>query len=443
MGASRQVDSFSPQKRTGDPQTSPRPTKKSRQGSNYNPLRLKPLGHLFAHPEDGQTRLQGLGRLAALPDELLLSHIFSNLDARTLLHCSRPVILTGLMQSWPAMEPGTRRWTLRDLAKRFPWTLLRAEATLTTLPDYVAYHDDCSQDESPLYLFESDFVQKTFGDKGEPSLGDDYEVPACFKQDFFEVMGDMRPNYRWLIAGPKRSGSTWHQDPNGTSAWNAVTVGRKAWVMFPNDCLPPGVHVSDDMGHVEAPLSLAEWFHGYYKEAKAKFGPSSRNPATRGKMREGICEQGEIMFVPSGWWHIVVNLEPAIAVTQNFVSCRELPNVLKFMKYRPEQVSGFKIPGLACAEEGGLDEADEALPGVFDLFVKALYEREPEIARPSLARLQEMENQHNIVKPTVVKERGLWSKVKRDAQLQEETGNSFSFGFELGDDDHEEDSVLE
>lgn len=59
------------------------------------------------------------------------------------------------------------------------------------------------------------------------------------------------------IIGPTRSGSTWHQDPNGTSAWNAVTAGQKAWLMFPPDITPPGVFVSADQAQVEAPLSLA------------------------------------------------------------------------------------------------------------------------------------------------------------------------------------------
>ena len=184
-----------------------------------------------------------------------------------------PVILTGLMDNWPAMSPTTRRWTLADLAKRFPDQKFRAEATLTTLPDYEGYHERCELDESPLYLFDSDYVAKTKTEL-DAGLGADYQVPRCFREDFFDVMGDERPDYRWLVScwtgscccsaddlsqivGPTRSGSTWHQDPNGTSAWNAVTVGQKAWLMFPPDITPPGVYVSADQGQVEAPLSLA------------------------------------------------------------------------------------------------------------------------------------------------------------------------------------------
>ena len=96
------------------------------------------------------------------------------------------------------MSPTPRRWTLPVLATRFPTTLFRAEATLTTLPDYEKYHDRCELDESPLYRFESGIVEKTPG-LGAEGLGDDYEVPACFQEDLFEVMGAERPDYRWLV----------------------------------------------------------------------------------------------------------------------------------------------------------------------------------------------------------------------------------------------------
>lgn len=52
------------------------------------------------------------------------------------------------------------------------------------------------------------------------------------------------------------------------------------------------------------------------------------------------CRAGELIFVPSGWWHAVINLEETVAVTQNFVSPRNLRKVLYFLREKKEQVSG-------------------------------------------------------------------------------------------------------
>ena len=129
-------------------------------------------------------------------------------------------------------------------------------------------------------------------------------MPAPFDEDLLSVMGDARPDYRWLIAGPARSGSTFHQDPNGTSAWNAVVTGAKAWIaLHPSVRAPPGVHVSADRAEVETPLSLAEWLMSYYAPCRARYGPTAADPRTPGLMVEGVCEAGEVVFIPSGWWH--------------------------------------------------------------------------------------------------------------------------------------------
>jgi len=236
--------------------------------------------------------------------------------------------------------------------------------------------------------------------------------------DLFELMGEQRPDFRWVIIGPARSGSTFHKDPNATSAWNAVIEGRKGWVMFPPDICPPGVYVTADESEVTSPLSVAEWFISYFDSAWEAYGPHARDPTQRGTMMVGVCEADEILYVPSGWWHLVVNLEDSVAVTQNFVSEVELPNVLAFLRDRPEQTSGWPM-------STGCDH-------LFDSFCDILREHKPDVLERSLVVLHKRRGAARKAKTK--SEMGIestWGKLK--AQKSSNDNDTFTFGFSLDD----------
>ena len=92
--------------------------------------------------------------------------------------------------------------------------------------------------------------------------------------------------------------------------------------MFPPDVTPPGVHASENGLHVATSVSLIEWFLNFYEAAKE----SEIRP------KECVVEAGEVIFVPRGWWHLVINLEETVAITQNFVSSINLSHVLGYIK---------------------------------------------------------------------------------------------------------------
>lgn len=253
-----------------------------------------------------------------------------------------PVILTDVATEWPMFKilqgefknMSLRRKSLvRDGQAETP---LRCEFTEMNIEDYVRYAME-QQDERPIYMFDAEFasvfnVEKLF------------TVPAHFaRDDFFRVLGEpARPKYRWIIAGPSRGGSSFHVDPNYTHAWNANLTGRKRWLFFPPSSPPPGVVPSADMSEVATPVSLTEWLLNYYEDSVRQLHQVGY---------ECVCEPGDIMFVPCGWWHSVINLEDSVAITQNYVSRTNLFDVLKFLRAMKNSISGVNEDIASVSEE--------------------------------------------------------------------------------------------
>ena len=225
---------------------------------------------------------------------------------------NRPVIVTDVVPTWEAYE----NWSRDELMTAFKDTTVVVGDAPMRFDAYVKYCDE-QQDENPLYMFDKHFCRKA------PKLEKDYSVPLYFREDLFSLLGDSdRPDYRWLIYGPYKSGSTFHKDPNATSAWNAVIFGSKKWIMYPPHVVPPGVRQSDDGADVASPISLMEWMLSFY-DIRDCDGVA---PV------EFVQKRGELLFVPRGWWHMAINLEETCAITQNFVSKVNLPHVLRFLR---------------------------------------------------------------------------------------------------------------
>lgn len=144
-------------------------------------------------------------------------------------------------------------------------------------------------------------------------------MPEYFREDLFQYVGeDRRPPYKWILIGPRRSGSSIHTDPLETSAWNAVISGRKRWVLFPPGT--PKSLVKPAAWMAKKDREAIDWFLQHYRTIKESL-PAHQQPL------ELITGPGDTIFVPTGWWHTVLNLDDTIAVTQNFVSTTNFPAV--------------------------------------------------------------------------------------------------------------------
>jgi hypothetical protein len=97
------------------------------------------------------------------------------------------------------------------------------------------------------------------------------------------------------------------------------------------------------------PISLGEWFLTFWDaHVERRMDPDpNRRPL------ECTAFPGDVLFVPHGWWHLVLNIGDddaissddrgtSVALTRNYVSASNLPDVLRFLDNRKNQISGCR-----------------------------------------------------------------------------------------------------
>jgi len=129
-----------------------------------------------------------------------------------------------------------------------------------------------------------------------------YTTPEYFSSDWlnewWQSRTDVSNDYRFVYIGPKNSWTPLHSDVFGSFSWSANIVGKKKWIF-----LVPGEEdkLRDNLGNLAFDVDSIE-------ESKK----STLNKIVM------IQDEGEIIFVPSGWYHQVCNLEDTISINHNW-----------------------------------------------------------------------------------------------------------------------------
>jgi histone arginine demethylase JMJD6 len=187
-----------------------------------------------------------------------------------------------------------------------------------------------NHDDSPLYIFDSSFEN----DKLAKRLLRDYRVPSYFHEDLFRLVSERRrPPYRWILIGPARSGSTVHQDPLSTNAWNTLLSGQKRWVLFPPH-VPKSIVKGRGLIGKNEDDEASHYFMNILPRIKqqaaamaAKSGHDDKSSYRDFACYEFTQHAGETVFVPHDWWHAVLNITDTVGVTQNYGSPRNFTAV--------------------------------------------------------------------------------------------------------------------
>lgn len=248
---------------------------------------------------------------------------------------NKPVVLTDVVPNWPCYK----KWSKDGMIKEYGDMDVNINQGISMkLKDYFTYSGQAVE-ENPMYLFDSEFGEK------RPAMLEDYSIPKYFTEDYFAYLEEPeRPSFRWILVGPTRSGATFHKDPNHTSAWNGLLWGLKKWLLYPPNVVPPGTFPSEDEWEVTTPISIVEWFYNFYQETDK---PGKKKAKTSEQHQDGqpdaqrpiecLLRPGDMIFIPNGWWHTVLNLEESVAVTQNYVGRHNVKNVLEFLRRKENQ----------------------------------------------------------------------------------------------------------
>ncbi|KAF9144813.1 hypothetical protein BG015_012095 [Linnemannia schmuckeri] len=322
------------------------------------------LGHFYPPPP--------LPPTDPAPNDYHSSHIsfaFENYDDlnqetfdRRYRYPNRPLMIQNSgVEQWPAWE----QWTLDALAAKYGDKLFRVsniesdkEPSFNMRLDDFLHYTRYNNDTDPLYLFDPYFADNV------PEMDSAYKVPKYFEFDYFSLLeGDIRPPYRWLLVGPQRTGAPWHIDPSGTSAWNTLLSGHKRWALYPPHTIPPG----HDPTSSERMTSVS-WYLDVYP-----YLPPESLPL------EIVQNPGETIYLPSGWWHMVINMDDTVAVTHNFADEANLLHVKQSLLSESKEKMQLKRWELLVKEIGS--RRPDLIPALTfrsdELLIPGLVDKEP------------------------------------------------------------------
>jgi hypothetical protein len=167
-------------------------------------------------------------------------------------------------------------------------------------------------DASLLYLKDWHLIQQY-------PQHDVYILPVLFSEDWLNDYWDklnLNDDYRFVYMGPKHSWTPLHSDVLRSYSWSTNICGRKLWIFFPPSQEEffkdsHGNTVYDVLEHVDK-----KQFPNFHRCTPIKV----------------IQEAGETIYVPSGWFHQVHNLEDTISINHNWFNACNLDLCWNFIR---------------------------------------------------------------------------------------------------------------
>ena len=137
-----------------------------------------------------------------------------------------------------------------------------------------------------------------------------YHVPALFADDwlnrYWKTRKDVDDDYIFSYFGPAGSYTSFHADVFRSYSWSINLCGYKKWLI-----LYPGEELKlDSISHLNVEKQCSE--------KNLKYEIILQGP-------------GQGIFVPSGWWHQVLNTADTISINHNWANFHCVPRMWKYL----------------------------------------------------------------------------------------------------------------
>jgi hypothetical protein len=268
------------------------------------------------------------------------------------LGARQPVLITGEMRTWPALQ----RWDWRyfqlllgdhevdvydhwfEPTGHMPLTDFIAKSIGAAHPDpalsYVRWFarqlpDAGNWADGAFHALKDDWRHPRF----LPATG--YVVPFAAGERTLNAVTDAFP-YRALFLSAAGASTTMHTDPWRSSAVLCQVTGTKRFSLY-----EPARH--------EEIL------------AAVNSGQDRREIAGMTPTIEDVLKPGEILFIPDGWWHHVTTLTDSISVTWNFVHVTAAPRLLEYVRSNTDDPELRVISHLLSAAAPGGEVSRDVL----------------------------------------------------------------------------------
>lgn len=257
--------------------------------------------------------------------------------AKEYLYANKPVVVTDALKDWPAM----RRWSPEFFKREFGAMKFSLPADAKGKAEYkgkgngntVEYTMErfidrvmASTDEDPAPYFRNQVLYEMF-----PSLKQDIEpLPEYFQPNWLpdhymvKYVGEVLNRgaaIELYIGGKGGAFPVLHYDGAGTHAFLMHVYGQKKFILYPpsqEQYLYPNPEKQNNSLIKDIDNPDLKKFPLFAKAEPIVF----------------ILEAGELLFIPSHWWHTTKMLSPCISVSANVVNQSNWHELVNFVSMR-------------------------------------------------------------------------------------------------------------